>query len=213
MIIHAPRQDRSRRTLESIVEATEKLLERRSFEEISIAEIVLRSGSSTGSFYARFPTKEALLPALYARYHASLPERIVRLRATLERRNQTLRRACHLIIDEFAASFEGRENLMRAIVLYARTKPEDLRAVLGERASMHEEIVMALRPFHSEIRHRDKAHAIRTGLFVAGTAVREAVLFPNAPFAAAVRQPPAKMKATIAAMLHAYLTSDEETDE
>lgn len=213
MSIHAPRQDRSRRTLGAIVEATEKLLERRSFEEISIAEIVLKSGSSTGSFYARFPTKEALLPALYARYHASLPERIVRLRSALERRNQTLQRACRLIVEEFAASFEGRENLMRAIVLYARTKPEDLRAVLGERTSMHEEIVAGLRPFHNEIRHADKAHAIRTGLFVAGTAVREAVLFPNAPFAAAVRQPLAKMKATIAAMLHAYLTSDEEIEE
>jgi AcrR family transcriptional regulator len=213
MSIHAPLQDRSRRTLESIVEATEKLLERRTFEEISIAEIVLKSGSSTGSFYARFPTKEALLPALYARYHAAMPERVARLRGTIERKNQTLRRACRLIVDEFAASFEGRENLMRAMVLYARAKPEGLRELLGERTSIQEEVVAALRPFHGEIRHSDKAHAIRTGLFIAGTAVREAVLFPNAPFAAAVRQPLAKMKATIAAMLHAYLTSDEETDE
>jgi AcrR family transcriptional regulator len=210
---HAPRQDRSRRTLEAILEATEKLLEKRPFEEISIAEIVLKSGSSTGSFYARFPTKEALLPALYDRYHTGLPERVARLRSVLERRNQTLRRACRLIVDEFAASFEGRENLMRAMVLYARARPEGLREHLGERTSIHEELVSALHPFHDDIRHRDKAHAIRTGLFIAGTAVREAVLFPNAPFAAAVRQPLAKMKTTIAAMLHAYLTSDEENDE
>ena len=65
MPIHAPLQDRSRRTFEAILDATETLLARRPFEEISIAEIVLKAGSSTGSFYARFPAKDALLPALY----------------------------------------------------------------------------------------------------------------------------------------------------
>lgn len=210
---HAPRQDRSRRTFECILEATEKLLERRAFEDISIAEIVLKSGSSTGSFYARFPTKDALLPALYARYHAAIPDRITRLRAALARKPQTLHRACRLIVDEFAASFEERENLMRAIVLYARTKPDELRAILGERTSMYEQIVAALRPFHSEIRRKDAAYAIRTGLFIVGTAVREVVLFPNAPAANAARQPLAKMKATLAAVLNAYLTSDQEIDE
>lgn len=213
MPVHAPRQDRSRRTFEAILEATEKLLERRAFEDISIAEIVLKAGSSTGSFYARFPTKDALLPALYARYHAGLPERITRVRGALARNPLTLRRACRLIVDEFAASFEERENLMRAIVLYARTKPEDLRGILGERTSMYEQVVAALRPFYDQIRRHDKSHAIRTGLFIVGTAVREVVLFPNAPAATAARQPLSKMKATLAAVLHAYLTSDEEIDE
>lgn len=213
MSVQAPRQDRSRRTFEAILEATEKLLERRAFGDISIAEIVLKSGSSTGSFYARFPTKDALLPALYARYHAGIPERVTRIRGALARKPLTLRRACRLIVDEFAASFEERENLMRAIVLYARTKPEDLRSILGERTSSFEQIAAALRPFHDEIHHPDKAYAIRTGFFVVGTAVREVVLFPNAPAANAARQPIAKMKATLAGVLHAYLTSDQESDE
>lgn len=213
MPAQAPRQDRSRRTFEAILEATEKLLERRAFGDISIAEIVLKSGSSTGSFYARFPTKDALLPALYARYHAGIPERVTRLRSGLARKPQTLLRACRLIVDEFAASFEERENLMRAIVIYARTKPEDLRSILGERTSTYEEIVVALKPFYGEIRHRDKVSAIRTGLFVVGTAVREVVLFPNTPAANAARQPLTKMKASLAAVLHAYLASDQEDDE
>ncbi len=213
MPVHAPRQDRSRRTLEAILEATEKLLERRAFGDISIAEIVLKSGSSTGSFYARFPTKDALLPALYARYHAAIPERVTRLGAALARKPLTLRRACRLIVDEFAASFEDRENLMRAIVIYARTKPEDLRSILGERTTMYEQIVAALHPFHAEIRHPDKAYAIRTGFFIVGTAVREVVLFPNAPAANAARQPITKMKATLADVLHSYLTSDQDSDE
>jgi AcrR family transcriptional regulator len=213
MRVHEPRQDRSRRTLEAILDATEMLLERRSFEDIPIAEIILKAGSSTGSFYARFPSKESLLPALYGRYHAGLPERVARIRRALERKPHTLGQTCRRIVDEFAASFEARENLMRALTLYARTKPEELRELLGDRAGMHQQIADLFRPFHREIRRRDKEEAIRTGLFVVGTAIREAILFPNAPLAATTRQPLAKMKAVLAAMLVSYLTSDQEGDE
>jgi len=48
------------------------LLWTRRFEDITVRELVTRSGTSTGSFYARFPTKETLLPALYDRYDAGL---------------------------------------------------------------------------------------------------------------------------------------------
>ncbi len=62
------KQERSRRTLGKLLDATEELLDEKTFEEVTVQEIVARAGSSIGSFYARFPHKEALREALHVRY-------------------------------------------------------------------------------------------------------------------------------------------------
>ena len=139
---------RSKRTLEAILSATVALLERRSFDEISIAEIILKAGSSTGSFYARFATKEDLLPALYERYHQALPERMERMRRTLARRPHSLAETCRLIVEAYAAGFEEHPNLMRAIVLYARKGEGTTKPYLGERAKLHEDTIELFAPLY-----------------------------------------------------------------
>ena len=66
-----PLQERSRATLQAISEATQILLETYTFEELTIGQIVKTAGSSTGSFYARFKSKEALLHYLHEDYAAT----------------------------------------------------------------------------------------------------------------------------------------------
>lgn len=210
MELRKPVQDRSRRTLEALLDATEALLVERRFEEITVAEIILKAGSSTGSFYARFSGKDALLPALYARYHAELPGRLAQVRDGLDYGRMTLADACRRVVREFAASFEARPNLMRAIVIYARTRPDEIRPLLGERADVHRQLVEMFRPFHAEIRHGDREAAIRAGLFLVGTTVREAVLFPDAPFAAVTGQRLDRLERMLGDILYAYLTTPTE---
>ena len=70
--VRAPRQARSQATLERFVEATRLLLEERSFEEITVADIVSKAERTVGSFYARFEDKYAVLHVLVGR----LDERI-----------------------------------------------------------------------------------------------------------------------------------------
>jgi AcrR family transcriptional regulator len=207
--LRAPLQDRSRRTLEAILDATEVLLEERPFEKISVPEIILKAGSSTGSFYARFASKDALLPALYARYHATLPPRVARIRRALARRPHALAEAARRIVDELAAVLEERKNLMRAMTLYARTRPEGIAPMIGERVALHEEIVDIFAPFKDEMREgwRD---AVRAGLYLVASSLREAVLFPEAPFAVASRQPLARIKDTLCAMLVSFLAASRE---
>jgi AcrR family transcriptional regulator len=72
----APKQDRSRKTLEAILKATRYLIERKEFSAISISEIVERSGTSNGSFYARFPDKASLLVALQLDSHREVVEEL-----------------------------------------------------------------------------------------------------------------------------------------
>ena len=98
LAVHQPVQDRSRRTLAALLDATESLLEERRFEQISVAEIILKAGVSTGSFYARFSGKDALLPALYARYHADLPERLAQVRQMLEGEQPSFVETCLRVV-------------------------------------------------------------------------------------------------------------------
>jgi AcrR family transcriptional regulator len=56
-----PLQARSRRTLERLVHATRELIDERGVSDTSIGDIVERAGSSVGSFYARFASKDDLL--------------------------------------------------------------------------------------------------------------------------------------------------------
>jgi AcrR family transcriptional regulator len=70
--VRAPRQARSQATLERFVDATKLLLEERSFEDITVADIVSKAERTVGSFYARFEDKYAVLHVLVDR----LDERI-----------------------------------------------------------------------------------------------------------------------------------------
>ena len=64
MRINAPKQTRSRATLERISAAAVELIGEQGVEATTVAQIVARAESSVGSFYARFNTKEDLLEYL-----------------------------------------------------------------------------------------------------------------------------------------------------
>ena len=81
--LREPLQDRSRRTMERLLEVTETLLNDQPFESISVQQIVRAANTSVGAFYARFRDKQALLPCLYNRYDQSLETRMDELRELL----------------------------------------------------------------------------------------------------------------------------------
>lgn len=62
-----PQQERSQKTLERILDATEKLLREGGAEAVTIPAVAKAAKSSVGSFYARFPDKTALLRTLHER--------------------------------------------------------------------------------------------------------------------------------------------------
>ena len=62
-----PKQERSRATLDAILEAAEQAFDGRSLGSIPLREITERAGVSVSSFYARFPDKESLLLATFVR--------------------------------------------------------------------------------------------------------------------------------------------------
>lgn len=73
--IKTPKQNRSRRTLERIVDASLELLATEGAEGLTIHRVVEKAGSSVGSFYARFKGKDDLLDYLAERVWTQALER------------------------------------------------------------------------------------------------------------------------------------------
>jgi len=65
-------QDRSRATVEALVEATARILVREGFDAASTNHIAAMAGVSIGSLYQYFPSKEALVAAVIDRHHQEL---------------------------------------------------------------------------------------------------------------------------------------------
>jgi AcrR family transcriptional regulator len=63
-----PSQERSRATVDSILEATAHLLVRHGFDHLTTNSVAEAAGVSIGSLYQYFPNKEALVAALIERH-------------------------------------------------------------------------------------------------------------------------------------------------
>jgi AcrR family transcriptional regulator len=64
----APEQDRSRATVEAIVEAAAHILVKHGYDAFSTNRVAERAGVSIGSLYQYFPNKDALLSELMRRH-------------------------------------------------------------------------------------------------------------------------------------------------
>ncbi len=208
--LRQPLQARSRRTLERFLNATERLLETRRFEEISVEEIVRAARASVGAFYARFRDKQALLPSLYARYDEALGARL----AGLARRRPTgadaggeLTATAEWIAREFLRLYRERTNLMRALALYARTHETEIGPeVRARRRAQHELFLEALLAQRAHITHPEPERAVELALYFAVSALRDRVLFAGSTHAASTRLGDAELVRECARMIVGYLT-------
>jgi AcrR family transcriptional regulator len=75
-------QQRSRATVDALIEATARVLVKEGFERASTNRIAAEAGVSIGSLYQYFPTKEALVAAVIERHKTAM---LQMLRETLVR--------------------------------------------------------------------------------------------------------------------------------
>jgi AcrR family transcriptional regulator len=206
----APAQARSRATLERLLDATEALLRNRHFEDIEVDEIVRRARSSVGSFYARVGNKEALLPPLYARFDARLREELLTIAADKAWESRDLPATCRELAKLLVSRFREHAGLLRAVVLYARRRGRVLtpEQQAQRNAVMHIPVALLLR--HRDlIADRSPERRAALAFFAANAAVREMVLFPNAPHAASLPMDDDALARFAAGLLFSYLTCAE----
>src|SRR5215831_15167776 len=65
-------QQRSRATVDALIEATARILVREGFDKASTNRIAEQAGVSVGSLYQYYPSKEALVAAVIERHNRDL---------------------------------------------------------------------------------------------------------------------------------------------
>jgi len=161
----APKQQRSRETLQRLLTATIQVLERRGLEGTLIPEIAAQAQVAPASVYRRFKDKNALLRAAFL--HAlersqqgnreQLPPLLVR--GTLD---ATAKRLSALVL----AQYRRHPQLLRAMARFMEADPHgefacEMRARMAHNVEL---IVALLLPFRDEITHRSPRRALRFAL-------------------------------------------------
>ncbi|RDU96270.1 TetR/AcrR family transcriptional regulator [Trinickia dinghuensis] len=108
-------QDRSRATVDALIEATARILVKDGFDKASTNRIAEKAGVSVGSLYQYFPSKEALVAAVMVRHRAELMQ-VVR---------ETVSEFAALPVEEAVPQF------IRAAIKAHRVDPK-LHCVLAE---------------------------------------------------------------------------------
>lgn len=197
-----PLQERSQRTVEQILAALEDLLRDRPFDDISIAEIIAKAGVSAGSFYARFPTKNALLPVAYARYSAAAAAALAEKFSAIAFRKLPLRQRIETLLDMIVDNFGVKKWLMRAMTLFARQRPGDVSDDAAKRSARTLELgADALSP-SDNAKHAAKA---KFAAFVMTTIAREYALFAEAPLTKSIALPRKAIERELSDLIEAYL--------
>ncbi|MCH8804765.1 MAG: TetR/AcrR family transcriptional regulator [Planctomycetes bacterium] len=210
-VARQPQQTRSRQTLERILDGTEQLLRKKPFEEITVAEIVRAAGSSVGSFYARFGSKEGLLPLLYQRYDREVQRRVDRWFRRSDYSELSLAELVRRFVDTTVRSFRRRVWLVRAAALYVRSHPDVVTREMQERRTeMHKRIARMFEHRYGEIRHPDPARAVQMGMFFVGAACRDVIVIAG-PHARATKVSDEELKTELARMFLRYLGAGAST--
>ena len=203
-----PRQERSLETLRLLLRATEQLLRQHHFEDISIHQILAKSGVSTGSFYARFRRKDDLLPHLYQEYSDELRKRMAGASDPARWRGRPLVERIQVLVRQAVAAYRERPGLLRAVALLARSRPRAVaKTALRERDDQYKAVAALLIECRAEIRHPDPAAAVQAGLLFVLAACRDKILFADAPHPASVDLNDEQLASELARALHAYLTT------
>ncbi len=206
--VSPPLQERSAKTLERIVEAVEDLLKTKSFEDVTIRDIVTKAKCPIASFYARFKSKDDLLPHLYERYDARVVPSMLAKVSGIDMASIDLRQAVDLTVDLIIESYTRDKWLMREIALFARRNPG---AIGGdkrrERAGMHVTAAKLFAVYKKDIKHKDPVRAAEVGIFLIASIARETILFGAAPHATATGLTGEALRATLFHTFHSFLTT------
>jgi AcrR family transcriptional regulator len=165
-----PAQERSRATVEALLDATARVLVRRGLAGASTNAVAAAAGVSVGSLYQYFPSKHALVAALHERHAREL-----------------LRVLDEALAESRARGFERTvEALVRAVAEAHRVNPALHRVLEGEAADLDAagaldavlaERVHALLAAHRErVAPADLALATRVVMRIVDALVHAAVL-------------------------------------
>jgi len=173
-----PAQRRSRRTLERLLDAAEALLADRTFDELTVTDVVRLAGSSVGSFYARFPDKESLLGAVYERHQQRMIALVEDELSPDRWAGLSLATLVEQLVGRLVEFHRSHRGLLRALVLFGYAHPDWRYADTRERTRLPvTQIADLMAARRAEVGHPDARAAALFGTLSVLATLREIILF------------------------------------
>jgi len=172
-LIRPPLQRRSQESLERVLQAGAELLLEVGYEGFTLQEVSKRSGVSIGSIYARAPSKEALILAIYDQEMAKVSAANERLRETARLEDLKGRELIIALVELMARSTLEHADILR-VFMYRALVDEEIWRRGSERSTMlSRAFEEALLDHKDELNHPDPELAIDVAFrFVYNTLVR-----------------------------------------
>lgn len=142
-----PSQERSRATVEAIVQAATYILTEHGWEGLTTNAIAVRAGVNVGSLYRFFPNKEAIVAELQRR-HAVTTRSDLRKALELLPVQPSLNSALTLIVKMLIDEHRVAPAVHKAI---SEELPRALRGTTQDTERMRKEFAKALRPFMKNV--------------------------------------------------------------
>jgi AcrR family transcriptional regulator len=164
--VRPPKQDRSQRSFERIVEATIGLLRERPYEQVRLAEICERSGVSTGSLYGRVGGKEDLLRAVQQVFLERLGLQFDAHAARIARETDGLAQTVPAVVDALGKLLGENAGVLRSFMLASAAD-----AAIQERGKQsaqqnHARFSALLMRHAAQIRHPQPERAVASGMLL-----------------------------------------------
>jgi len=115
--LNAPRQQRSAASWERVLVAGAKILAERGYEGFTVGEVCREAGVTTGSIYARVPSKQALFHVISEREIQRIMREANEHVSELIKPGQPLAEVIPAVVTEFVTEFERESPLLRAMLL------------------------------------------------------------------------------------------------
>lgn len=173
--IRKPRQDRSRRTLEAMLDAVEALIAERGVDVLKLGDIAARAGYTTGAIYARFRDKEALLEQLYDRFVTRAMEAMDQGYATLTAEGVDLTEALNLWVRTLIA--HQRQNWSLHNAFLTRIQTEEPCRLRSRELTLHAAWVLrqVMEQHHDRIAHDDLDRAAGMAVLIMYATIERAI--------------------------------------
>jgi len=173
----SPQQQRSRESLERMLESAMQQIRENGFESLTVSGVVGNIGLSVGAFYARFPDKTALLHAVQDRFHGELEPKIRRELLAEAGSQSSLSQTVDAALDVLIRNVVGERELSRAFMTLSVSDPI-MRAsgerINRERRELFTDLVMQRA---DEIGHDDPRLAVHLAYGMYAAVIRGRLVF------------------------------------
>ncbi len=162
-----------------ILDAAAQILETKTFDELTVAEVVEQAGTSVGAFYGRFRDKDGLLQALDERFFEEFEARFEALLATPGWAEQPLARLVRDAVAFIVTTYSHDQGVLRSLNLKGRLHGDSRFREREQRAwdELFPRLQAILLAHQGEMSHPDPRLATRLGFQQMFFAARELLLW------------------------------------